>query len=324
MNAQVSGGSTSRRAILLRILGLVIATTAIVICVRTLVLEWPAVSTALHGAEPGWIVVGFACAAVGMWFLALLWQQTLRVFDTPVGLLTATAWFFAGELGKYLPGGIWPVVGRGELARRGGVDRSIGYSTTLLSTGLMCIGGAIACALFLPFAGAAGLATGWGLSVLLIIPVGLAVVHPAIFGPILSLVDRVSKGRIRLKAPRWGQMIGLICVSVPTWLLIGAATAMVTQGLGFEQQPGRIAFAAVCAWVVGLLAIPVPAGAGIRELVFVLLSGLAGGPAVAVAAVCRIMFVAIDAVGGTASLLWLRVTRKPTPAEIGAADNADT
>lgn len=309
---------------MLRILGLIIAAIAITFCVRTLVLEWPEVSAALASAAPGWIIAGFVCASIGMWFLALLWQQTLRVFDTPVPLLTTTAWFFAGELGKYLPGGIWPVVGRGELARRGGVDRSVGYSTTLLSAGLMCIGGAIACALFVPFVGRSGLETGWGLTILLIVPIGLVVVHPAVFGPILRLIDRVSKGRITLTAPRWGQMIILICVSVPTWLLIGLATAMVTAGLGVEQQPGRVAFAAVCAWIVGFLVIPVPAGAGIREVVFVLVSGLAGGPAVAVAAVCRIMFVAIDAVGGIASLLWLRVTRKSTTAEIGASDSADT
>ncbi len=315
MNAPASSGPADRRAILLRVLGLVIAGTAVAICIRTLVVEWPSVSAALRSADPWWIAGGVLCAAVGMWFLALLWHQTLRVFGSPVTLRAATAWFFAGELGKYLPGGIWPVVGRGELARRGGVSRSVGYSTTLMSSGLMCVGGAFACALLAPFLGGGGLQAGWELLVLLIVPIGVALVHPAILGPILSLVDRVSKGRVRLAAPRWGKMLALIAVSVPTWLLIGIATAMVAQGLGMQQQPGRVAFAAVCAWIVGFLFIPVPAGAGVRELVFVLVSGLAGGPAVAVAAVCRIIFVGIDGVGGIASLLWLRVTKSSPPAK---------
>jgi uncharacterized membrane protein YbhN (UPF0104 family) len=309
MNAQAATRPASLQARLLRILGLVIAGTAVAICVRALVVEWPSVSAALRSADPWWIAGGALCAAVGMWLLALLWHQTLRVFASPVPLGSATAWFFAGELGKYLPGGIWPLVGRGELARRGGVRRSVGYSTTLLSAGLMCVGSAFACALFAPFLTGEGLQAGWELLVVLIVPVGVAVVHPAIFGRILGFVDHLSRGRIELVAPRWGQMISLIALAVPTWLLIGVATSSVTQGLGFEQQPGRVAFAAACAWIVGFLFIPVPAGAGVRELVFVLVSGLAGGPAVAVAAVCRIMFVAVDAIGGIASLLWIRFGR---------------
>ena len=300
---------------LLRILGLVIAVTAVAVCVRTLVLEWPRISGSLASADLRWIAGGVACAVVGMWFLAVLWHRCLAVFGSPTALGSATAWFFAGELDKYLPGGIWPVVGRGELAHRGGVSRSVAYTTTLLSAGLMCVGGAIACVLFTPFLFGDGLYLGPELLILLILPIGLVLVHPAVFGPILRAVDRASKGRVSLAAPPWGRMVGLILVAVPTWVLIGASSALVTQGLGFDQQPGRVAFAAVAAWIVGFLCIPVPAGAGVRELVFVLVSGLAAGPAVAVAALSRVMFVAIDAVAGTASLLWLRTGRQTASAD---------
>ena len=300
---------------LLRILGLAIAVTAVAVCVRTLVLEWPQISGSLASADLRWIAGGFACAVVGMWFLAVLWHRCLAVFGSPTALSSTTAWFFAGELGKYLPGGIWPVVGRGELAHRGGVSRSVAYTTTLLSAGLMCVGGAIACVLFTPFLFGDGLHLGPELLILLILPIGLVLVHPAVFGPILRAVDRASKGRVSLAAPPWGRMVGLILVAVPTWVLIGASSALVTQGLGFDQQPGRVAFAAVAAWIVGFLCIPVPAGAGVRELVFVLVSGLAAGPAVAVAALSRLMFVAIDAVAGTASLLWLRTGRQTASAD---------
>ena len=43
------------------------------------------------------------------------------------------SWFFVGQLGKYVPGGIWPVVGQAELARRGGTTRGIAYSATAMS-----------------------------------------------------------------------------------------------------------------------------------------------------------------------------------------------
>ncbi len=303
-----------RRALALRAVGLVIVLIAVTLCVRALISQWAEVRAALLTAELRWIGAAVVAAALGMWFLALLWFRCLTVFGAQVGLGSTTSWFFAGELGKYLPGGIWPVVGRGEFARRGGgVPRSLGYATTLLSLGLMCVGGAMACALFVPFMLGDDIGVRWELLVLLLLPAGIVVVHPAVFSRILLLVDKLSKGRISLQAPSWGRMLGLIAVSAPAWLLVGASAALVTKGLGFEQEPARIAFAAVSAWIVGFLIIPVPAGAGVRELMFLLVSGLAGGPAVAVAAVSRLTYILVDATTGVTSLLIIKAHPRAAP-----------
>ena len=64
-------------------------------------------------------------------------------------------------------------------------------------------------------------------------------------------------------------MLGLIAMSVPTWVLVGVSYDFVARALGFDQSPVRIAFAAVAAWIIGFLAVPVPAGVGLRELIFV-------------------------------------------------------
>jgi len=60
----------------------------------------------------------------------------------------------------------------------------------------------------------------------------------------------------------------------------------------------RVVFAAVLSWVVGFLAVPVPAGAGVREAVLLAASGLDGGVAAATAIIARVIFIAVDAVGG--------------------------
>jgi uncharacterized membrane protein YbhN (UPF0104 family) len=97
-------------------------------------------------------------------------------------------------------------------------------------------------------------------------------------------------------------MLRLIITGTPTWFLVGGASVAVTAALGYDQNPARIAFAAVTAWIVGFLAVPVPAGAGIRELVFVAVCGLAAGPATAVAALARLLLLITDAAGGAAGL----------------------
>ena len=110
---------------------------------------------------------------------------------------------------------------------------------------------------------------------------------------------------------------------MPAWLALGGSSVLVASALDVSSDPARIAFAAVLAWIVGFLAVPVPAGAGVREIVFVTVCGLDAGPAVAVAAISRLFLLAIDLLGGVAGLLASR-RRGHTPAETTAATPAAT
>lgn len=303
-----TGGSSRRRLFLvgIRVFGIAVALLAVYLLVRTLIDQWPSISASLSDVNVLLLVLAFVLSAGGMWFLALLWQQCLRVFGDRRPPATVTAWYFAGELGKYLPGGIWPVVGRGELARRGGVSRSVAYASTLVSMGVMCIGGALTCGLVAPVVAVEAGHVGIEMLLLLLVPLGISVVHPVVFGRLLALVRRATKGRIDLLAPSWRKMLGLVLVAVPAWVLIGTASVVLASALDLPQQPARVLFAAVAAWIVGFLAVPVPAGAGIRELIFVAVCGLGSGPAVAVAALARVILILVDGLAGIAGLLSLR------------------
>jgi uncharacterized membrane protein YbhN (UPF0104 family) len=240
--------------------------------------------------------------------LGLLWWRCLHAFGVRTRMRDALAWYFGGELGKYVPGGVWSVLGRGELALRAGVRRTTGYLTTLISYGAMCVAAAWACGILAPFIAINrdGNGLGWGWLMVAFIPIGAVAVHPAIMGRLLELGRKVTRGRVDLEARPWSTMLELIVWSVPTWLLVGATSAAVTEALGYHQQPARVAFAAIAAWILGFLAVPVPAGAGLRELVFLGLSGLPHAPAVAVAAIARLLFIIVDGGGGIAGLWYAR------------------
>lgn len=269
---------------------------------RTLVESWPRTHAALASAVPGWLVLALALSAAAMLGLALVWWRCLRVFGALVPAASAAAWYFGGELGKYLPGGVWTVLGRGELARRSGrVGRSTAYVTTLLSYGAMCLAAAMVCGVLGPLAAALGRGPAWGWALIALLPLA-AVVHPRVLSRVLTLGRRITGGRVDLQAPPWRRTAVLVAWCVPAWLLLGAAAVAVTEALGLDQSPLRVALAAVLAWIVGFLAVPVPAGAGIRELLFVLLCGLPAAPATAVAVLARVLLVVVDAVGGIAGL----------------------
>ncbi|MEP6852831.1 MAG: lysylphosphatidylglycerol synthase domain-containing protein [bacterium] len=291
---------------ILRVAGVLIAIVAVGVCVRTLVDEWSSIRTSIVDADVRWLLTALVASAAAMTGLGLLWWRCLLVFGSLVRRRDALAWYFGGELGKYLPGGIWPVLGRGELAARSGVNRSAAYVTTLISYAAMCVGAAIACALLAPVIATSGGGLGWGWAMLLLIPVGVSAVHPAVLRPVLNLGRRLTRGRVHPTPPSWPTMLGLIARAVPTWILVGAGAAAVTAALGYHQHPAQVAFAAIVAWILGFLAVPVPAGAGLRELIFVLLAGLPSSSAVAVAAVSRLMFIVVDAVGAAIGLWWVR------------------
>jgi uncharacterized membrane protein YbhN (UPF0104 family) len=304
------------RANVVKLLGGLIAILAIALCVKTLAGQWSSIRQALLHADLAWIGVALVCSAGSMTGLGLLWWRCLRLFGANPTRREAASWYFGGELGKYLPGGIWSVLGRGELAQRGGVGRSTAYATTLISYFAMCVAAAVSCGLLAPFVAAESGGLGWGWLLLALIPAGVIGVHPVITRPIFALGARLTKGRLELRPQSWRAMLLLIGSAVPAWLLLGAASAAIAQGLGYHQHPAQVAFAAIAAWIIGFLAVPVPAGAGLRELVFVAIGGLAGAPATAVAALARLLLIVVDAGGGLIGLWNARrspMRRQPSP-----------
>ena len=101
-------GRSRRLKLTLRVLGAAVALLALGLCVRALVKSWPTVERGLQHANVALLVLALILSALGSCGLAFLWQRTLVVFDRPYPYLQAASWFFAGELGKYLPGRCGP------------------------------------------------------------------------------------------------------------------------------------------------------------------------------------------------------------------------
>jgi glycosyltransferase 2 family protein len=290
---------------LLRIAGIALGILAFGVFASTLVREWNDVESLVAEARPLLLVVALVLALGSAVGLAVLWRQVLRRLGATLPMVPVTAWYLVGEIGKYLPGGIWSVVGRSELATRAGVNRSIAYVSVALSLGLMCVSSAAVCIGLLPWSVDGG-QRGIEYAVLLVAPVGLALLHPAVTRRLSAFAKRVSTDRLVLPVLPWGQALGLVLTGVPAWLLVGALSVTVAWALRLDISVTQVAFAAVLAWLAGFLVVPLPAGAGVREVVFVATCGLDPAPAVAVAAVARLMFVVADGSGALGGLAYLR------------------
>lgn len=304
--------STRRLAQSSVLVGAVIAVACTWFVGHALVDQWAEASDALADASLAWVALGVVLAAVGMTAIAVPWRHVLRLVGEDVDLRRIVGWYYVGEIGKYLPGGLWPIVGRGELAVRGGVDRSVAYSSVALSLGMLYLADLFVVLALVPFVLLAADGSGTGpLWVLALLPLGVVGLHHGVLDRARGVVERLLRRPVEVPIPPWGRSVATLIRYVPSWLAIGGATLCIARAVDPTASPVRIVFAACLSWVIGFVVVPVPGGVGVREAAFVAASALDPGIAAVVAVVARLCFVAVDAAGAALGTLALRGVSGP-------------
>ncbi len=313
MKGEDGGAESGGRSLKLvfRLAGLVFVALCLGFFVHLLVEDWPEASVALRHATLWWLVPAAVCAVGGMFILAWRWGGAIvAVGGEPAGLHRLVSAFFVGEAGKYIPGAVWAMLGRSELARREGYERAIAYSSVALSV-IGCYLAAALTALVLAVISliGGGLDMPWW-PVVLVAVIGATAIHPSVSSRLVALASRLLGRTMTIEIPSWTRCLRLTGTYIPVWILIGAATTLVTKSLVANPPIARVALAAVVSWIIGFIT-PSPGGIGVREAVFVAIAGVAAGPAAAAAILARVLFVLVDGSGAAVGWLILRGT-EPT------------
>ncbi len=301
-----------------RLAPLVLAGLALVLLVRTAVSGGREVADGL--AHPDWryLAAMLAAAALAMAWVARQWGTVVRALGVRVGTGRAVRLYFAGELGKYVPGGIWPVVGRAELLSRSGRSDGVGpprplaYASVLLSLAYLFLASLLLAAMtaLVPDV-RREVGNGGTLLVLLLLPAGLVAVHPAVAGTVFRLALRLVRrpGALPPTFPAWTASVTRALSYAPAWAGIVTATWCSARALELRPGLGLVALATCLSWVAGFVVVPAPGGLGVREAIFgaVLGRSMPADQAAAVALLARMAFVAVDGVGGVAALVSLSV-----------------
>ncbi|HKE72616.1 MAG TPA: lysylphosphatidylglycerol synthase transmembrane domain-containing protein [Acidimicrobiales bacterium] len=291
------------------LVGTVIGITCIGFVLARLSAQWGAVRDQVADADWWWVGVALVCAAGAMTWIAACWQRVLALLGPSPDRGRTVAWYFAGEIGKYVPGGVWPVLGRGELARRGGVPRHRAYPSVGLSLAALYLAALSLATVLVPLDLAHQSDSPRALALLLLLPLGLLALHPRVLGWARHLLVRFTGRGQDMVIPPWRGTIGLVAVYLPAWLLIWAATWCTARALLPDPPFLRIGVATCLSWVAGFAAVPVPAGAGVREAVFIASSGLPAGLGATIAIGSRLVFLVVDVAGAAISAPWHRSSR---------------
>jgi uncharacterized membrane protein YbhN (UPF0104 family) len=313
-DARVSDAATPRRARAATLLPAVVGGAVGLVClgfvVGRIAAHWDAVGDEVAGSSAGWLVLALGLALAGMTWVASCWRRALDLLGHPTRRRPTLAWYFAGEMGKYVPGTVWPVLGRGELARRGGVPRPRAYPSVGLSLAAWYLAALAVASVLVPLDLAEQAESPAALALLALLPVGMAALHPAVLTRLRDLVVRLTGRGADIAIPPWRKTVVLVACYVPAWLFIWAATWCVARAFLPDPPVLRIGIATTLSWTAGFAAVPVPAGAGVREAVFVASVGLPTGLGATIAVGSRLVFVLADVLGLVLTAPWHR--RPPT------------
>ncbi len=286
--------------------GIAIGLVGLAFAIYALTNAWDELANA--ELRPQALVVAVVVGLVGMMTIGLNWVRILRGNGESVRPRNGLRWYFVGQLGKYIPGGLWAVLGRGELAARGGVGRPVAYTSVGISLATTYSAAASAGAVFLALgASSLGVRLGWlALSAATVIAAVVGLSEPAV----RRIGNFISRFGFEGELPSTTPVRSLLAVvlTMPAWLCIGGATALAGDALGFSLDVGQVIAATCYSWLAGFLVVPTPGGLGVREAAFIALFPGTTEEAAAIAVTARIMFIVIDMSGAASATLVARLT----------------
>lgn len=314
MNRQESKRSGLRRAgvALLRI----ILTAVVVYFVgRQLVANWPALVAYRWKINYPLLVASFGMHLVTFALFAWVWCLLMRGFGYQVAFRHGFKVAYIANLGRYIPGRIWPVFGMVYFAKKINITKEAAVTSWGVAQ-LFAIPPSIALGLAVlalyPEMVSARLGSAFSRGLTIMGWLTLLVSLLLVFAPRLTLsgVNAVLKvlkrPGIQLNLPvplalaiYFGYLFCWICYGVAFWLFVHAVAAR-------PEIPLLACIGAfVIAYQVGYLAIVTPGGLGARELVLLgVLSPYLGSAAAGLAVLARIWNTVSDIL---ASLLALKI-----------------
>ncbi|HSR25566.1 MAG TPA: lysylphosphatidylglycerol synthase domain-containing protein [Candidatus Eisenbacteria bacterium] len=258
--------------------------------------RWGDVVTHLRQQDPAVLAGALVLCVVATTMSFLLWRGVLAALGSAVPVGTGARIFFLAQLGKYVPGSVWPVVAQMRMGREAGVPRQRMGLAFVLTLGLSVLWGLIVGLLAVP-ALLSGDGRRWWL-VLLALPVAGVLLVPRALNAALDLALRLLR-RPGLDQPLSGRAIAVASAwMIALWAVFGLHVWLLVVGLGGDPAaalPVSIGGFAL-AFAVGPLLVVLPAGAGVREAVLVVLlaSVLRTAEATAVALTSRGLLMVTD------------------------------
>jgi uncharacterized membrane protein YbhN (UPF0104 family) len=301
--------SAVRRILTFRSVRWGFAATAAGLCAFEVARQWSRVEPVLSGIGPLAALGAMLSVLIAVFASMQVWRLLLAALGSSPSASSVARIVFVGQLGKYVPGSVWPVLAQMELGTACDVPRHRSATASMLSTIITLSCGLLAALLTLPFV-AGSRAWLWALAA---VPVLLACMWPRALNSGTARLLRLARQPPLERPLALRTIVACAAWSAGSWTCYGMQIWLLSDRLGTHDGAGvlRAIGGFSLAWCAGFVAVVVPAGAGVREvlLVAVLAPVIGAGGAIAVALASRMLTTAADLVTAAAGCSWCRVSR---------------
>ena len=223
------------------------------------------------------LVAGVAANVAVVLISAQAWRVLLRGAGHVLPLRQAFVLCGTAQIGKYLPGNVFHLVGRATLAyQRASISFDVSAASLALETALVLLAGTLVGAPFILTRSAAvlsllGVSSLWLWAVVVIVAgMSGAFVFVLARPRVAALLQRLRQ------MTTWRTVLQVLCWDIVTFVVLGTAlylTAAVAWPDAFELSWMETTLAFTVAWVLGFVTPGAPGGIGVREAVFLLVLG---------------------------------------------------
>lgn len=263
--------SSRRSTLVRRLLRPFALVLVLAFAVLFVVQNWTGIWTGINRLNAASVGGALVAILMGLFAAMLSWRAVLAGMGSPLPILAAARVYFLGQLGKYIPGSIWPILAQTELSREYGVPRTRSGFAALIGMMIALVVGVVVATVSLAASSGSALLSYWWL---VFVVVGGAI---ALVPRVLNRLIRVSSGLVRRPVESIEEVPGrAILISAAwcalMWVMFGVHLWLLARGIGapnnglFLLATGAYALAGV----VGFVIVVLPAGAGAREAILLL------------------------------------------------------
>jgi uncharacterized membrane protein YbhN (UPF0104 family) len=287
----VTGQPSTRRR---RAAALVFVAAAVAAALVAIARDRSAVEAALGRVDPTDLALSVGLAVLGVSATFVMWRALLSGLGVTVATSTASRMFFVAQLGKYLPGSVWPLVAQLEYGRRAGLDRKAVLAANLLALAFGT-GTGLLMSLGLFFSSTWGSHRWW---FLLLLPPALTMLHPkTVLATLNFALTRLHRPTLDIALP-WSTVMTAAAWGAVSWLLLGAHLVVLLHAMDAATATDSAVVIAsfALATCTGMIVVFAPVGLGVRDGMLVALIGPIAGtaPAITAALLSRLVLTISD------------------------------
>lgn len=276
-----------------RLLSVVVSAAVLVVAVACLGVglarQWPAITAHRWRLDP-WLLALSVVLAAG-WFACRgwLWQLILGDLGCRVPYRAALRAWAVPELARYIPGKVWYIASRAYLCSQCGAPASASLAGMTMELALLLLTAVAFSAVRLGAVATA--AQGYLWPVVGGVALFAVAAHPRVLLPAINAALRRAK-RPALPVIGGRDYLRLVGVCLLAWACLAAGFTVFVRAAGqvaWADAP-LVATSYPFAWLVGIAAVVLPGGIGVREGVLAaMLGGVApGGMALPLAVLARV------------------------------------